>query len=533
MAGFIYRFGTERPDASGSEGKAHALSLHSHMTLFYNEGTVTRVTDGDDSVTVLGYACKPDCCLETYLSGWLENFTVGRIGEMKRELLGQYAVVVFKAGFFYLFSDFLQTRSIYYDPEGKTVGTSFRAVRPSPMSEPDEYKVFEFLAMRHCQYPAWLGNTTLDRRVKRLRPWEYLNLDSRTGAMEAIGIELQIDNTRITSLKEVTNRTLTVLREAVRHPAMRESRVESTLTGGFDSRLVTALVQEYYPETGLRTAVWNGRESLDHDVAMRVASAFSLPLCVYRSDPDARPEAFYAMTEGLVPRENAIITPILENVDYGVLGFGGSYGTELYSPLAYADGDSLIAGYVDRARKFVPANEAYYERFEEALRLELERIERHYPLACPDGRDVLRLFRLINTACFSAPIVSAFNIRGRQYEVFGTFPVIEAGLKIPYEYLGGKHTFGRFYLIPKHIMEQIAPKAAKIATTHFCPMRPLSLSSFVSYATGRLTRSRYYKRQAKFRTGKTKRLFLEREHLRYASGEWFEGFLLEYLRTEA
>lgn len=331
----------------------------------------------------------------------------------------------------------------------------------------------------------------------RLRAFEYLTIDRSSGTIETHDFKIAIDNTQESSLSQITTKTLALLRKMIRHTAVRELTVCLIITGGFDSRLVTALVREYYRGVELHTSTRKGEVSLDYTLARRVAEVMSMPLTVYEADVEQQKEWFYFVTEGLMPKENAIVVEMLRHTNHCALGFGGAFGTELYTMPPYNTTSELITDYLRRARHSVQAEESYYERFEQALQAEFEAVRSHYRLAQEDDRSWIRLLRLINTACFSSPVVSAFNIYGNQFEVFGAFSVVELGLKIPYRYFGSRTTFGRFYLIPKSLMEHIDRKISKIDTTHFCPMRPLAFTSFISYSAGRLHRKKYYAKRAK------------------------------------
>lgn len=528
MADFYYKIGdtasTKVPMFEKQYGRR--ISVVSGFDVCCNDATTTHISENGDSLTVLGYVYKPGEDTHAYLCELLSTFDQSCIVRVKRELLGQYAMVVNKGGVIYLFSDFLQSRSIYYDVETNAVSTSFAVLNPRVTNR---YKVFEFFAMRGCIYPAWLGNTTFDDNIKRVRAYEYLKIKPSSCAPEVIDFKFTLDNSKIESLKDVKSHTLSVLQASIRHPLLRDKRVCSTITGGFDSRFVTALVNEYYWDVTLRIATYEKSSSLDYDIAQRVTELLGLPLDVYTTDLLSARETFYDLTDALTPQENGIMTELLNHTGKYDVGFGGAFGTELYTTAPHNTIDELVTDFVGRSAKAIKAKELFYNHFEQSLRDELANIKSHYELRSPDQRDWMRIFRLINTGYFSAPVTSAFNIQGKQYEVFGTFPVIEAGLKIPYEYLGSKTTFGRFYMIPKSLMEQLDCKLSKITTTHFCPMRPLSAQSFLSYLTGKIHRRQYYKQRAGAKSHNAETLSYIADDMEYKSNGWFDGFMRRYL----
>jgi len=530
MADFYYQFSDLPYTFSDEKFKVlyqNQITLTEKFKLFYNDHTILQVSEGDDTLTVLGYVYKLNGDIESFLMELLHNPTDEKIVEAKKELLGQYMVIISKGEDVYLFSDFLQTRNIFYDTDSKVVSSSFASMGAMCT---DEYKAFEFLAMRHCIYPAWLGNTTIDQRIKKVRAYEYMRINKTSGDIKVTGIRYTIDNSKIGSFKETKSYTLSLLRNVIRHPASRNKKIASTITGGFDSRLVTSLVNEYYPNITLRTGTLKGETSLDYDISTQIVKLLSLPLQVYETDLNAQKESFYYLTDGLTPRENGLMTEFLQHVDNYDLGFGGAFGTELYTSVEFETIDQLVVAFLSKVRAAIKADDIYFKQFEEALYKELKEIEHYFILKESNIKDTMRIFRLMNTGFFSSQVTSAYNIRGNQFEVFGTFPVIEGGLKIPYKFMGSKMTFGRFYMIPKAIVESINPKVSKINTAHFCPMRPLSIASFVPYVLGKFKQRSYYKNKAKAQAGKIDTLSYTSNHIKYVSNYWFEGFKQKYLK---
>ncbi|NDV82692.1 asparagine synthase-related protein [Bacteroides sp. 51] len=528
MADFYYSFDNSSQERYIPKFKEYdsLLNVASGFDIFYNAKTTTHITEGEDSITILGYVYKLKSGIEAYLSDLLLNFKEERIAEAKKELLGQYTAIIYKGGKIYLFSDFLQTRCIFYSIADKSVCSSFASLGAVPT---DEYKAFEFLAMRHCIYPVWLGNTTIDDKIKRLRAFEYLKIDEKTGELSVEGIQVTIDNRKVDSLKEIKALTLSLLRDAIHHPAIQHKKIGSTITGGFDSRFVTSLAKEYYPDLNLRISTFKGEKSLDFTIATEVAKALSLPLKIYETDLEKQKGDFYDLSDGLTPRENSIMMELFQHTTDYDLGFGGAYGTELYTTAEFETKEEWVNAFLDKVKHAVKAPSEYYKRFEQSLYSDLEAVEKHYLLKEHNPKDLMRIFRLLVTGFFSSQVVATYNIHGLQYELFGTYPVIETGLKIPYKYLGSKLTFGRFYMIPKALVATINPKVSKINTTHFCPMCPLSVFSLIPYVSGKLKGKQYYKNLAKTQAGKEERLTYHSDNIQYTSNYWFEGFMLKYL----
>ncbi len=532
MADFYYKPGITN-DSILKFNKLYSNKRHitKDFTTFYNNNTTTHVEQGNNSITILGYAYTTHRPIEIYLANLLSDFDEHQIAEIKKQLLGQYIVILHKEDSIYLFSDFLQTRNIYYAQKEQSVCSSFGVLHQFQGNQVNEYKAFEFLAMRHCLYPTWLGNTTLNDNIKRLRAYEYLKIDTNSNIIQVKDYQFMIDNVKIESLKKLRNYTYATLQNTIYHSKFQNEEIYTTITGGFDSRFVTTLIQKYYTNYKIRISSRKDVDSLDMSVAQKVAKALSMPLKVYETDPQKQIEDFYFMTDGMAPRENLIMTQLFQTKNRGALEFGGTFGTELYTAFPYNNYNELVEAYLQKIKEIIEADENYYHQFKQSLHDEFEDIHAHYKLEFEEPKDYIRIFQLLETGFFSSSFISATNILGKQYEVFGTYPVIEAGLKIPYHYLGSKRTFGRFYFIPKILMERLNKKISKIETTHFCPMRPLSIFSFISYLSGRIKSRNYYKHLAQDQHKNVITKTLKTKHFSYTSNNWFEGFQKEYFPT--
>lgn len=521
MADFLYKSKITHNETR----KFHKLfslqaNLSDSLQIYYNEGTIYTLKN---SITILGYAYTIEKNLYTYLSEILLNFSEKDIARIKKTVLGQYIIIVENDGIYYIFSDFIQSRSVYYNIEEQSICSSFSVLHElTENKEIDDYKVFEYFAMRHCLYPVWLGNSTLNNKIKKLRAYEYLSVDTQRESIQVKDLKLNIDNTKTESLKALSKIMLSTFRNVVRHKEIHDKGVYCTITGGFDSRLITGLVNEYYKNINPRIALWKGHDLFDYGIAQKISKKLSLSLTKYETE-QRQLDLFYSITDGLSPRENGIMTKLLIETSSNSIGFGGAFGTELFSVLK-KNKTELISDYMSQSRSAIQANESYFRLFEKALDNELMEISRHYILKHEEERDHLRIFQVLTTGTFSSPIMSAFNIRGKQFEPFGTYPVIESALKIPYRYLGSKWSFGRFYLIPKILMEKVNLKISKINTTHFCPMRPLSIKTLMSYLAYRI----YGKYNKKQKTA-TETVSITGKEFKYSSSNWFDGLKKTYL----
>ena len=104
--------------------------------------------------------------------------------------------------------------------------------------------------------------------------------------------------------------------------------------------------------------------------------------------------------------------------------------------------------------------------------------------------DTIRLFYLLHTAQFNTRFSAGLNLYHRQFEPFSAYPVIEMAFKIPYSYMGGSNTLGRFYYIPKKIMYKLDPKIACVLTNRFYPMAPLNWKTLPIYLKGKYLRKK-------------------------------------------
>ncbi len=530
MADFNYSFDKQNIAFPKYE-KLYAgrLDISDALSVYHNDGTVIRVQSGDDSMTLLGYAFCHGMKTEEYMAGVLRDFSGEAVPRIKKELLGQYIVLVRKGGTLYMFSDFMQVGGIFYSVERKVASSSFDAACLMAGMDTDPYKQFEFIAMKYSAYPAWLGNTTVNRRVCRLRACEYLAVDAATGCIELCDFKIEFDNRKNPDVRALREKTLALLHTYMRHPEMKDAKVQSTITGGFDSRFVSSLVKEYYSDVTLRICVNKGVPFLDYDMAEKAARTIGLPLKVYRTEP-SDVEWFYMATDSLSPRENSIMASLFRSTGDYRLGFGGTFGTELYSSFAANNPGEHITDLMDRAKNNIRADKRHFERLEQAFRDEFNYIEQHYVLARPDGKDLVRIFKLINTAYFASPLVRSFAINGNQFEIFPTFPIIEAGLQIPYRFDRLMDRLGNFYLIPKGIMRKVNPKVSRLLTTNFAPMRPLTPCSLPTYLRGKLFKRRYYAMLAKMQPANPTVTLYKGDGWEYSTANrWVEGFAAKYI----
>lgn len=533
MADFLYSQGIVPVDKTKFERLYDShMPVSDDTELFYNK-PVVHIVKGCNSLSLLGTAVALTGETESYLENLLEHYDECELGRVKKELVGQWIMIVRHDGNMYVLSDFLQIRSVYYSPEDGLVSSSFAPLHTALGGTADSYKCFEYLMMRHCLYPVWLGNTTLNSRVYSLQGFEYLKIDLAHGTIEVKSLTYTIDNAKVDSLDEISGRLKSRIEKIMYRPEYKDQPVTSTITGGFDSRLITTFADKFYTDLRLRVSVFGNKKTVDSEIAHIVAKAMSCPLDVYVTDKDKK-EMFYLMTDCLSPQENSIITDLVLHNGSCELGFGGVMGTEIFMSLPFDTIEKMITTYSGRVVNHMNASDDFRKRFETALQDTFADIKAHYLFSADNPSDVtekdyIRLFMAFVTARFSSALVSSFDVYGRQVEPLATFSVLETALQIPYYYMGDKSTFGRFYLVPKNVVMKQNKRVSLLRTNHFTPMHPLTPLTFIPYFIGKLKKRRHFARMIKQRLNEVKNIKIETPDWSYAAADWPEGFVDRYL----
>ena len=128
MADFYYSYKQWQLTKSKYLNKYSSILLNDSLKIFINENTYTFVEKDKDYVYLLGYAHTEGCTLVEYLSHLLNRFTIEMVEQIKKELWGQYLLIIKQDESIYIFSDILQTRSIYYDCKDKVVSSIFSLI---------------------------------------------------------------------------------------------------------------------------------------------------------------------------------------------------------------------------------------------------------------------------------------------------------------------------------------------------------------------------------------------------------------------
>lgn len=459
--------------------------------------TYEMVRDGDDAVVAVGYCSfLTSGSAARSLATILDTFDESRIGALKRELVGQYVLLVKKGGRVWVFADFMGARNVFYSREASTVSTSLSRIEElieADANDLDPYKIGERLAVKHILYPAWLGSSTCNKRIDLLYPFEYLCIDPTLGRIRVGSVVFSIDNRKEGSKAALADGLVAGLRSVIARQEFKQSPVAVSLSGGRDSRLVAGLAVEYYEKPKFRIAVSPGHRDSTKDmhVAETIAKRERIPLLAYESRPGIDNERFEQLTERMAPAFNDKLAPLLDDAGSFAIGFGGVFGTELFMPVPWRSIDEFVRVRTAAAREAIKAEGEFWIRFEESLREEFRAVREHYELAEVDQRDYVRLFMLLNTARYASFILAAFNEAGYQLEPYGSYSAFSLAFRVAPALWGNHRRFGGDALIQLAAMQRVSPRMAGVLTyKNFRPMRPLSARSFPLYVWGTVLQAR-------------------------------------------
>lgn len=529
MADFNYVFPVNSFESDFfKEFYEHGQTIIDGLDLFFNNNTITNLSNNNDTISLLGYAYSPDQSMDEFLLDILSNFNENKIPKIKKTLHGQYILLITYNNFLYVFSDILQVRSVYYSVENKSICSRYNALSDSikvDINNVNDYKLFEYLAMKEAFYPSWLLNTTFNDNILRLRPFEYLKVNIDNGLIEVNDFVIEIDNTKNNSLSDICHKTHEMLKTVINHELLKEKSLGLTLTGGFDSRLISFIAKSYYSNTSFRIAINEGIPSKDLVIAKKIAKISNAELNILKMDPLIHQELFYTFTDRLSPKENTIITPmILSSKEYD-LGLGGAFGSELYNKIYYNNIDDYIDSLIISAKKKFINADLLLIKLEQVIRCEFDILLNHYKLKDASDMDTIRLFMLMCTGSFSSPMISANNIFGNNYEPYGTFPIIELGFQIPDKFMNNDTSIGKNCLVQKNIMNNINKKISRVETTRYSPMAPLSICTLYSYIKGHFE-MKIGNKVNEISTISTYENTVN--HWKYLSDDWCEGLLNYY-----
>ncbi|HBG27314.1 MAG: hypothetical protein A2Y10_12725 [Planctomycetes bacterium GWF2_41_51] len=461
---------------------ADIVTLSGELKVFAYRGTYLHIADKEDFIIVLGYCHYPGESVEHTASRILQTFKESLIGELKSELCGQFIIIIKKAGLMYFFTDFMHIGSIFYSEDFSVITSRFSAAEEAMDMGRDNvnnYKIFEFIAMQQIIYPTTLGAGTIHKKIKRIRPYEYLVKDVLGSNVRIGEVKFSINNKKSNDIHKLAADLIANLKSSLENPDLKEKPIWVSLTGGYDTRLVATIASRYFKNITFRVGIPKTGASKDFVFAQKTSKVLGRPLRTYLCD-DNDYDDFYVLTDGMSPSENCLISQIIKDNGIFSLGIGGCFGTELFTPLNYRSVESFIEQSLLKAARNIRANENMWDSLRTSMIKEFENIKSHYSLAENNPNDEIRIFNLFRTGIF-ANMVWQYNIRGLEFEPYMSKKNFELALQISKNHMGRKESLRGIAQVQKEAMAQLAYNAAKIGTTHYCPMVPCTIRSLPSY----------------------------------------------------
>lgn len=187
------------------------------------------------------------------------------------ECRGHYAVILYKGGRLWLASDELGAYKIYRNLESSRFSSAFSALRASlPVAESDVQGVYEYVFNG-----ATFGEKTLLRHVKQQRTGVLYGLPP-SGPPTSATPPARSDVIRHASIDEAAEACAERLRALFRIYAAERRDFRTALSGGYDSRLILALLLD--AGVAPRLYVYGRDDEADVRVAKDIARCEGLPL---------------------------------------------------------------------------------------------------------------------------------------------------------------------------------------------------------------------------------------------------------------
>ena len=172
---------------------------------------------------------------------------------------GHYSVILFKAGRLWLASDELGAYKIYRDLEATRFSSSFSALRASlPSALPDTQGIYEY-----AFNGATFGEKTLLREIKQQREGTLYSFPERGPPSTSIPT-VRDDCAGHSSIDEAADDYAERLRALFRIYTGSNRRFRTALSGGYDSRLILALLLD----AGVEPALYVYGNDSDQDVVV-------------------------------------------------------------------------------------------------------------------------------------------------------------------------------------------------------------------------------------------------------------------------
>ena len=464
---------------------ADTISPLPELTLTGNKKNIIYVQKESAFIIIMGYCYHLGESITTMASRLLDTFDESMIKELKYELNGQFIIIIKKHNYLYFFSDCMQVGNLYYSKDFSVITSCFSVVEEglgTDKSDLDFYKVFEYVAMRNILYPSWLGSGTMHKNIKRLRPYEYIIIDLINSTNHIHEVKFAINNEKEKDIHKISTGLMANLKSVIENPDFKDDHVAVTLTGGYDTRLISVLASNYFKNATFRisSSKISKSKQLDTKIAKKIARSIGKPLKIYQSNNTYK-DAFYLLTEGMSPQDNSHTAPVIEDNGSFSLGMGGCFGTELFAPLDYTSIEDFIERSVLKAQRNIKADQVLWDTLRSSIKREFEDISKHYQLAVNCPNDEIRIFNLFCTSFLASHIVWPFNIKGLEFEPYMSMRNLELALRLTTKQFGKRTNFTGMGEVQKIAMAQLCYSVGKINTTHYGPMVPCTLRSFWSY----------------------------------------------------
>lgn len=460
--------------------------------IFGNDDTYCIIKNGEDFIAALGYVSYLDGgSVSSTLTDILSSFSESEIGKLKKKLIGQYLIIIKKKEKIYFFADFLGVRNIFYSEKEQIVSSSYSRLENSIHIEStnlDIFKVMEFLALRHVQYPTWIGRGTCHKDIKWLLPYEYIVVDMENSNFRISSITFEVNNKKESDCSLLGSELLSTLKKIISRNEFKDSLVASSVTGGRDSRLIAAVASGYYSNLHFRIGVSQENYNSQRDllVAKKLATVCKVPLDIFTyQGGEAGLERFSELVDGFAPSFNHTITPLIDSAATYSLGLGGVYGTEHFMPIKAKSISEYIDSGIERGKKALRIEDGFWDKFRETIYDEFENIKKHFILNDPDDRDYIRVFILFNTARYSSFIMSAYNNAGYQLEPYGCYQVFKLAFRVSPTLWGDHKKLCGNAWVQKSAITELNPQMASIFTySTFRPMVPYNIKTLPIYVLG-------------------------------------------------
>jgi hypothetical protein len=495
MADFLWKNNREKPLPDRFKqlyGEDNILRLTGQLTVYGFEKTYCHQNrENGDFIVSIGACYYPGKTITLTLEEILQTgtFNQATIANLKMKLVGQYILIIRKDRCLYFFSDNWQVRQIFYSKDLKIIGSSFSVLEENLGTGSDflnQYKVFEYLAIHYVfYYPAWINKGTMHKEIFFLRPFQYIEIDMTSLHVEIKSLQFRIDNKKEMQLDSLSSRFVDTLGRIIENPEFLDQPVGLTLTGGYDSRLISSIAARFYEKSELRVGI--SREipfsQKDAAIAEKVARRLKRPLRKLSTSDESK-EAFNLFTEGMSPAQNFIITPIIEDSGRYTLGFGGIFGTELFKPIpVYSNAPDFVMKRITHTRTFMKADENLWQQLEAAVNEEIRNIEKHYLLSERNINNHIHILHLLNTGFFGSFMLAPYNIKGLQVEPYGHFEIFDLVMKLSPSFRPRSLLINGGFL-QKEALAKVNYSLGKITTTHKRPMLPVTIRTLPAYLYG-------------------------------------------------